>query len=288
MMLANPGEKTDENSSTRTDPVIDSDSDSESGDYDGELDILLESLDHDSDEAPVTEAIERALEKSLSNLAFGASHALESLTDESKKDGDPKAEQRAKTLSLESAYGNPLSVEDAEKLMPPGEGGLIWHSLLIKGEPFDKNGNLQKGLNPRDFDLEKKKLKARRPSLPVLAKNFYSSLTRIEGPKGPRFIFHGILNGWPSLQTFEVISIQRRRNAHEFVNPAALLKGQRVWAHMWSSEVEGAKGIDPVIREKGSLFRIKFRSAPWTAKGRLLERDDIYVSFQFVISCILV
>lgn len=141
---------------------------------------------------------------------------------------------------------------------------------MINGEAFDKEGKLKKGLNARDFDLEHKRLKPRRASLPVFVSDFYSSLTRVDGPKGPRFIFHGILNGWPSLNNFEVMAIDRRRD-NEFVGPKALLTGQRVWKHMWSAVDEGRKGIDPIIKEKGLLFRATLRGPDWSSKGWSLE-----------------
>ena len=235
---------------------------------DGEIKILLESLENES-EAPLTEQLEKALERSMSQVLDGVHSVLgdNDSTATSTANDSGYSEQTRKSLSLESAYGHPLSVEEAKKRMPPDQdGGLIWHSLLINGDPFEENGKLKEGLNPRDFDAEKKTIKPRRASLPILAKDFYASLTRIEGPKGPRFIFHGVLNGWPSLQTFEVMSIQRKRHK-EFVNPVELLKGQRVWAHMWSAEKDGTKGVDPIIKEKGLIFRISFRSPPWSREG---------------------
>lgn len=244
------------NSSVKTDPSIDSDLESEGTIGDGEWKILMHSLRDEDATAPLTENLEIALQESLAELELAGD-----------SENDNKKERTRKALSLESAYGNPLPPEEAERLMPPEEGGLIWHALLINGNPFDDNGKLKKGLNRRDFDLEKKQLKPRRASLPVLAKDFSSSLTRIEGPSGARFIFHGILNGWPSLQTFELISVERKRQLNEFVSPAALMKGHHVWAPMWTANVEGAKGIDPTIKEKGMFFRAKLRSAPWTSKG---------------------
>ena len=227
---------------------------------DGEWKLLMHSLDEEEPNAPLTKNVEVALRESLAKL-----QQLDTNNEEARVQ---KSLLTQKSLSLESAYGNPLPPKDAERLMPPGEGGLIWHSLIINGSPFDENGKLKKGLNKRDFDLEKKCLKPRRASLPVLSENFYSSLTRIEDSNGcARFIFHGILNGWPSLQTFELISLQRKRQMNEFVNPKALMKGQHIWAQMWSVAAEGARGIDPIIKEKGLLFRAKLRSAPWTSKG---------------------
>ena len=166
---------------------------------DGELRVLLGTLETES--APLTEKLEKALSESL----------------------------MPKGLLRESTYGHPVSAEEAVKRVPPGDGGIQWHSLLINADnPFNDDGTLRRGLSPRDFDMDKKTIKPRRASLPVLAKDFYSSLTRVEGPKGPRFIFHGILNGWPSLQTFEVLKLERKRDKIS-VRPAHIFAGQRVW-----------------------------------------------------------
>jgi hypothetical protein len=194
--------KADTATSTPEGSIIGMDSDLEFDEDigDGELKVLFNSLDKES--APLTEKLERALSESL--LSTG--------------------------VSRESAYGHPLSEEEAVKRVPPGNGGIQWHSLLINADsPFKKeDGTLHKGLTPRDYDTDKKTIKPRRASLPILAKDFYSSLTRVEGPKGPRFIFHGILNGWPSLQTFEVLKVERKRDKISVV-PSHIFAGQRVW-----------------------------------------------------------
>ena len=191
--------------------TTDSDPEFEEGDFDvGELKNLFGALHDES-------ALERALSDSLSLITSGAIQG-------------ECYQQSSKTLSVESAYGHPLSTEEAEKRLPPGNGGIQWHSLLINADsPFNADGTLRRGLTPRDYDMEKKTIKPRRASLPIVAKDFYSSLTRIGGPKGQaRFIFHGILNGWPSLRTFEVVRIERKREK-EFVRPSQIIAGQRVW-----------------------------------------------------------
>lgn len=226
----------------------------------GEIRILLESLENEESEAPLPRQLERALERSLAQVVAAVT------PDAGDTANNDYSEQVKRSLSLESAYGHPLSAEEAAKRMPPGGGGLVWHSLLINGDPFEEDSTLKQGLNPRDFNSTIRTIKPRRASLPIVASDLYSSLTRIEGPKGPRYIFHGVLNGWPSLQTFELISIQRRRQ-HESLNPVEILKGQRVWAHMWSADKEGSKGVDPIITEKGLIFRISFQSPPWSKEG---------------------
>jgi len=252
---------------------------------DGEIKVLLERLEQSSDsEAPLPRQLELALEKSLSKNKLSGSSCDD--TDNTSSNKQEYSEQTKKTISMESAYGHPLSPEEAAKRMPlGGEGGLIWHSLLINGEPFDENGKLRPGLNPRDFDAESKIIKPRRASLPILSRDFYSSLTRIEDSRGqPRFIFHGVLNGWPSLQTFEVIKIQRRRQQKEFVHPVDMLTGQRLWAPMWSASKEGKKGADPTIKEKGLIFRISFQSPTWSREG--WSEDNPGFTFWYESQCL--
>lgn len=284
--------KSTASASTVTDSDMDdsnfflSDPDDERNNYadaDGEIKMLMESEIGSLDELGggggegempvVTKKIERAISVSLSKMNLGTveveiDNEENSVRSAEAEQGSSKSDRHLPSLSVVSAYGHPLSSEEASRRVPAGEGGLHWHSLLINGDPFDiSTGKLKRGLNSRDFDLDTQRIKPRRASLPILAKDFYASLTRVEDERGqPRFIFHGILNGWPSLQTMEVIRVQRKRTK-ELWGPTALLTGQRVWAHMWSAAKEGAKGEDPILKEKGLLFRITFRSPAWSSRG---------------------
>jgi len=247
-------------SSSAMSAALTDDNDSESEANAEEIAILLETFEKEEDEAPLTRNMERSLSISLARTSYFSAQ------EDQEEDKDKPA---AEAHSLESFYGHPLSVEETTKLMPPGEGGLIWHSLLINGDPFETDGSLKKGLNERDFDKTKQTIKPRRASLPIKAQDFFGSITKIEGP---RYIFHGILNGWPSLQTFEVMSIQRKRDKP--VNrPLAIVTGQRLWAPMWSVDKEGKQGVDPKLpspqndNNDSLVFRIKLRGAPWSSRG---------------------
>lgn len=92
-------------------------------------------------------------------------------------------------------------------------------------------------------------IKPRRPSLPLSANDFLSSLTKLENDessdgssatasklsRSPRYIFHGILNGWPGLRTMELISLEYRRNTSNVIpSPRELLSGQLLWVKSWS------------------------------------------------------
>ena len=224
---------------------------------DGELRQLMESANEDS--APLPPRIEMAITREISV----ESHLkIDSLTDQ-------------------ACYGHPLSVAEAQALMPvvdddEHQQGLIWHAWIIPDD-FLVHGKLKRGLNARDFDLVHHKIKPRRPSLPVTARDFFSSLTKIPGPAPgqSRYIFHGLLNGWPALRTLELISLQERRSrSSALVLPTAkeLLTGQILWMKTWSSDDEGLRSKDPSVvvasmGGTGSIYRATLRGAPWTGVG---------------------
>lgn len=169
----------------------------------------------------------------------------------------------------DSFYGHALSEEQAALVMPEGEGGLIWDALIVPND-FCKDGQLVKGLPERDFDVKRQAIKPRRSSLPVTVNDFFRSLTKVRGPNGPRWIFHGVLNGWPALTCLELVSIQVRRHYRErfsvvSVSPKDLITGLK-WAHYWRADQEGQEGVDPTITDE-RVYRAKLRGAPWTAIG---------------------
>ena len=219
---------------------------------DGELRQLMESVNDDS--TPLPPRIEMAITREMS-----VEHHV-----------------KVDSLTEQACYGHPLSVEEAQELMPVDEEnqGLRWHALIIPDE-FFVHGKLKRGLNARDFDTVHNKIKPRRPSLPVTARDFFSSLTKIPGPAPgqARYIFHGLLNGWPALRTLELISLQERRGrASALVLPTAkeLLTGQILWMNTWSSEDEGMRGKDPsVVVASGApgIYRATLRGAPWSGVG---------------------
>ncbi len=118
---------------------------------------------------------------------------------------------RAPSLNVEQSYGIPLSQEEAVLAVPSGSDGLKRYALVIPDD-FCLNGKLMKGLNPRDFDIEKGAIKPRRATLPVTKTDLMSSLTMVVCDGGPRYIFNGVLNGWPSLRHFELIGLEKKRS----------------------------------------------------------------------------
>ena len=169
------------------------------------------------------------------------------------------------SLMTLSSYGKPLPDEEASKVLPPGKDGLVWHATVIPDNYFH-HGKLIRGLNRRDF-LDDGTIKPRRPSLPLTMTDLFSSLTKIQGPEGPRYIFYGVLNGWPSLRTFELIELEKKRTIGPLTPPDYMHSSQLTWSYYWSAEKEGKGGISPAIKDTNKIYRAKLRGAPWTSHG---------------------
>lgn len=178
------------------------------------------------------------------------------------------SEKRASQIT-ESSYGHPLSVEEATKLMPPGGDGLVRHATVIPDDYFHQ-GKLMRGLNKRDF-LDNGEIKSRRGSLPLTMTQLLSSLTKIDGPEGPRYIFSGVLNGWPSLCVFELIALEKKRTLGPLTAPDSMHSSRLTWSHYWSAHKEGKEGISPAIKDKSRIYQAKLRSPPWSSSGWSLE-----------------
>lgn len=179
-----------------------------------------------------------------------------------------KRELSQKDLTDAAWYGHPLSVADAHEQVPPGDDGLVWHATVVP-DVYLVDGKLKRGLNRRDFDPEHGKIKPRRASLPLTATDFFSSLTKIDGPaKGQaRYIFYGVLNGWPGLRTMELVSLEHRRDSPALPSPRELITGQILWVKTWSADEEGLRGGDPKILGSHRIYRAKLRGAPWSGIG---------------------
>jgi hypothetical protein len=122
------------------------------------------------------------------------SEDFEFLADASESTASTETESKAssvKSQGAEAAYGPPMDDDQAALAVPEGDEGLVWYALVIPDE-FISKGSLISGLNKRDFDFSANKIKTSRASLPVTQTQLFSALTKIEGSKGPRYIF----NGW--------------------------------------------------------------------------------------------
>lgn len=229
---------------------------------DGEYHQLMQSVEDDS--PPLTMRVAAALQRQLSQ----------------------------KHLTEASWYGSPLSAPEALAIFssPPeirnnNSRGLVWHALVIP-DVYLVKGKLTYGLNSRDFEKVDNasgggQIKPRRPSMPLTATQFFSSITKItneddddddalhqkSSSKKARYIFHGVLNGWPGLRDLELIVLERRRDSTVLPSARELLTGQILWVKSWTEEEDGARGIDPKIEGSHRVYRATLRGPPWTSIG---------------------
>ena len=264
--------KEDRSSSTRaTDSLHGSSSVGSTGVADGEYHQLLHTLDDDDISSPLPEKVVAALHRELSFTEVDQIAAQIIV---------PPLAPPSVVISDSSAwYGHPLSPIDAELQMPTdGGGGLIWNVTIVPDQFLLPNKIKRgSGLNHRDFISNREEtskegsilIKPRRPSLPVSANDFYASLTKIESTmqrNRARYIFHGVLNGWPGLRTMELVSLEYRRDGSSVLpSPREWFTGQILWVKAWSNESD--KSTDPPLFQQNRIYRAKLRGPPWTAIG---------------------
>jgi hypothetical protein len=162
-----------------------------------------------------------------------------------------------KSESLVSVYGSPLPAAEAAAACPPGDGGLIFHAQLVDDD----------WTHPKHTDAEGN-IKPRRPNLPVRASDFFRSLVQTDDG---RWLFSGVLNGWPALTCLEVRSI----------TVLGSWLGRKRVVRFWDAARNEAKGADgkgadgkgaspapsfPPVGHRKSV-RVTLRAAPWTARG---------------------
>ena len=175
-------------------------------------------------------------------LELGELRYLATSLDEHEEDGTISTESTSKnrtpSLNVEQSYGSPLSPGEAVLAVPSGCDGLIRYAIVVPDD-FCIDGKLMNGLNKRDFDTEGV-IKPRRASLPLTKTNLMSSLTRVDGDGGPRFIFNGVLNGWPGLRQFELIGLDKKRSLPGGVQAPAYIMNSigKAWTPHW----RGGKG----------------------------------------------
>ena len=154
------------------------------------------------------------------------------------------------TESTRSFYGQPVSAGKAAELCPPGSGGLLYHAqLLHDGEAKSKEEKRE----AKDI-LPDGTVRPRRPNLPVLASDFFASLVPL--PDG-RWIFSGVLNGWPALNCLELVSITTRQK-----RDVLHAKSQKTVRH-WDAGFAAAPSMPP----GHCSVRATLRAAPWTQFG---------------------
>jgi len=176
----------------------------------------------------------------------------------------------------DSLYGKPLDASKIKKIMKwenkqdrQGEdGGLIWRALILPAnfdKSFAKNGKLAM-LSNNHYDAKNHCIKPRRGMLAVTENNLFSSLTIVNiGDKKPRWVFSGVLNGWPGLTCLELCKI-------EFKGPLP------TWREHWNTN-DGGKPTYP----KGRLMtevRAKLRAPSWSAYGWSKESSGYYTWYE--------
>lgn len=176
----------------------------------------------------------------------------------------PESEQKDKPGSV-AFYGERLSEEDAIRLVEEGEGGLILHAIVIP-DKFIISENLISGLNKRDFNLQTQEIKPRRGSLPITQTQLFSSITRVSGGENgrPRYIFNGVLNGWPGLRNFELIRLEKKRSLGPLTTPEYFNTFSQAWSNYWSADDSDAS---PLIDDQDKIYRATLRGAPWSGRG---------------------
>mmetsp|Transcript_17316 Transcript_17316/g.40637 ORF Transcript_17316/g.40637 Transcript_17316/m.40637 type:complete len:540 (-) Transcript_17316:273-1892(-) len=143
-------------------------------------------------------------------------------------------------------YGCPISPEEAQELLPGGDGGISWQALLTSEDWHDNENFTKEG-----------EIRQRRPALPVRVADFFSSLVKT---KDGRWVFSGVLNGWPGLTCLEVHSIvslepEKEKN-HKLKSSMS--------ASFWQTGDDNTAPSFPSGAKKAQAI---LRMAPWTARG---------------------
>lgn len=167
-------------------------------------------------------------------------------SDSDNGDYDEAEHSECPSASTASRYGVPASPEDAARLCPPGEGGLIYHATLVTDE----------WRHPKDC-LPDGRIKPRRASLPVRASDFFASLVRTEDG---RWLFSGVLNGWPGLTTLEVRSITclARRSRWSV--------GKKI-VRFWDADRKDTTPPSFPTGKRLQSVRATLRAPAWSARG---------------------
>lgn len=152
------------------------------------------------------------------------------------------SDKAAPSECLDSKYGDPACAKDIAEIYPRGSGGLVWHVQLVSD---DWIGN-EKDCTPEG------EIRARRPTLPVREKDFFKSLVRTQDG---RWMFSGVLNGWPALTCLEVRSITCKVKGRVYGT-----RIKRVWDAARSSE-------PPFYPRAVKSVRATLVSPPWSARG---------------------
>lgn len=159
-------------------------------------------------------------------------------------------------------YGAPSSAQMREAARSKGRGGLTIHAQVVADDYFNPKHCTPNG-----------KLKARRPRPQAHAKEFFGSIAK---SSDDRWFFSGRLNGWPALQSLEVISVTIL--VKPFIGKPYV---KRTWDSRWPIEKRANGPKFPFAKDdpkksgkkikkaagKTKYCRVTLRMPDWSARG---------------------
>ena len=162
------------------------------------------------------------------------------------------------TESRLSLYGKPVNSEEAASLCPPGKAGLIIHATIMPDSASDGgDASKHKGKYETKF-LPDGSIKPRRGPPLAWECDFFSSL--VQTPDG-RWVFSGVLNGWPGLQILELRSVTARV-------PGKLSNGFKAKiARSYDAKTAASNAPKPSYPKGEKSVRVTLRLPAWSTEG---------------------
>ena len=160
-------------------------------------------------------------------------------TDHSEAEGEDDSPSQSKI----SVYGKPASADEIYAAFPPEDsirGGLVWHARLCYGDAAS--------------------IKSRRGTLDVHVVQFLNPSSVSTTGDG---FFSGVLNGWPGMKLFQVVSITYRRKA----NLLASMTGKKDIRRFWSAASSEPPSDPKETDEKVAEARVTLLEPSWTLRG---------------------
>lgn len=170
--------------------------------------------------------------------------------DEAGGDGRRKPAGLDRNESHKSFY-NPISVADAEKI-PSSDQGLIWHAQLVAGDYKHPRHVTAKG-----------ELKPRRPLPHARAAAFLKALVKTSDG---RWMFGGVLNGWPALTNLELRSITFKPKSSVGMSSIKRYFNAETGKGDVPATAEQIDDFERMVVAKGSV-RVTLRAPAWSSIG---------------------
>ena len=180
-----------------------------------------------------------------------------------------------------SSYGGASSFNEEELrelIGPDEEGGLVWIAQLVKeGTEIKPRRGMPFPVVTEDFLSSVKRVGV--PSVEAHAEAGYGDLwdphSRHQGddidPEEARWIFKGVLNGWPGLTLMEVRKVyaQEQGNILNKLLSSSTSK-KKIWdAYSYGNErgIELADAINDYKVSKKTVITVELRSPSWSSQG---------------------